>query len=264
MKNIISINDLSFFYNGKCIFDKFNLDIQENSWVTLIGNSGSGKSTLIRLILGLEKYSGNINIMNNTSIKEIRKNIGVVFSDTNSQFILDTVIDELKFPLYNLGYEDDFVLNRVNEISTIFGIKKLLSKSYKELSGGEKQLITLAVSLVTNPKILILDEALDMLDDKQKQKVLKILNKEYKTGLTIINITQNVDDMLLGSKVLIIDKGQIKAYDDTINIFNNLDVLKELKIDLPFIVDLSIKLKYYGLVNKIYLDMQELIDAIWK
>lgn len=267
MENIISIKDLSFEYENKKIFENINLEIKKNKWLTIIGNNGSGKSTLIKLILGLEKFDGSI-IVDSIDVsknkKEIRKIIGIVFADPDSQFILDSVEDELEFPLKNLNLSVEEIKKRKEEIITSLGLKKILKNKPTELSGGEKQLVALAVSLIINPKILILDEALEMLDNKQKEKVLKIIRKKQKKGMTIINITQYNDDSLIGDDVLVLDTGKIKLMGSKEEVFNNYKIFENLKLDLPFIVDLSIKLKYYDLVDKIYFDMEELVDDIWK
>lgn len=267
MKNIITIKNLSFEYDKKKIFENFDLEIKKKNWLTIIGSNGSGKSTLVKLILGLEKFNGTIMVDNydvNENIKEIRKIIGVVFSDPDSQFILDSVEDELEFPLKNLNLPDEEINKRKEDIISSLGIKSLLKSKPTELSGGEKQLVALAVSLIINPKILILDEALEMLDYKQKDKVLKLINKMKKRGMTVINITQYVDDSLLGDDVLVMDSGKVKLIGSKEEVFNEYKVFEELKLELPFLVDLSIKLKYYDLVDKIYFDMEELVDVIWK
>lgn len=267
MKSIISIKDLSFDYDNKIIFKNFNLEIEEKKWLTILGNNGSGKSTLIKLILGLEKFKGqiivdNIDVCNNLS--KIRQIIGVVFSNPDSQFILDSVSDELEFPLKNLNYSNNDIIERKDNIINALGLKKFLKSKPTELSGGEKQLVALAVSLIVNPKILILDEALEMLDFKQKEMALKLINKLVKKGLTVINVTQDINDSLLGDNILVLDAGMIKLNGSKEDVYNNYKTFEELKLDLPFIVDLSIKLNYYNVVNKIYFNMEELINDIWK
>ena len=282
MKNIISIKNLSFFYEDNKIFDNLNLNIKENKWVTLLGNNGSGKSTIVKLILGLYKFDGEIiidglNLLEN--IEEIRKKIGIVFSDPNFSFVLDNVDDELEFSLRNLNLEESEIQKRKQEIVRELGISKLIGSNPKDLSGGEKQLValatalaithqqmieTLATALVIKPKILILDESLEMLDCKQKEKVVKIIKKYYKKGMTVINISQNVEDSLLGDEIIIMDNGKIILDGSKEEIFENEKRIKELGLELPFIVDLSIKLKYYGMVDKLYFDIEELIDVIWK
>lgn len=267
MKNIISIKNLSFFYDNKIIFDDLNLDIEEGKWITLIGNNGSGKSTLIKLILGLYKFDGKILVDDLDvlkDIKEIRKKIGVVFPDPNYNFVLDSVDDELEFSLRNLNLSETTIKKRKLKIINNLNLNRFINSNPKDLSGGEKQLVALATALIINPKILILDESLEMLDFKQKENVLKVIKEYYKEGMTVINITQNIDDTLLGGDVIVMDSGKVILNGSKTEVFSNEKTFKELGLELPFIVDLSIKLKYYGLIDKFYFNMEELVDDIWK
>ena len=79
----------------------------------------------------------------------------------------------------------------------------------------------------------------------------------------IINITTYMDDTLLGDNIIIMDKGKIVLNGTKEDVFEQNDIIKKVGLDLPFIIDLSIKLKYYGLVDRIYFNMEELIDVIW-
>lgn len=267
MKNIVTIQNLSFFYDNKMIFDNLNLNIEEGKWITLIGNNGSGKSTLVKLILGLYKFDGKIlvdNIDITENIKEIRKKIGIVFSDPNYNFVLDSVEDELEFSLRNLNLNETTIKKRKTKIIGELGLKNLLNSNPKDLSGGEKQLVAIATALIINPKILVLDEALEMLDSRQKETVIEVIKKNYDDGMAVINITQNIDDTLFSDGIIVMDDGKIILNNSKEEVLSNERIFKELGLELPFIVDLSIKLKYYGLVDKLYFDMEELVDDIWK
>ena len=232
MKNIISIKNLSFFYDDKEVFKNLNLDIEQSKWITIIGSNGSGKSTLMKLLLGLMQFEGTIvvdNLKLPEDIKQVRKEMGIVFSDPNNQFILDNISDELEFSLRNLNFSEEEIEKRKDEIINEFGLKKLLKLNPKDLSGGEKQLVALAVNLVTNPKILILDESLEMLDFKQKEKVIKIIKKYYKKGMTVINVSQNIEDTLLGDEIIVMEKGNILLQGTKEKVFLEEKKFKELK-----------------------------------
>ncbi len=267
MSSIIKINDLSFSYEDKKIFKKLNLEIEQNRWLTVVGANGSGKSTLVSLILGLKEYEGQILVEDFDVLKSkklIRKKIGVVFDDPDNQIIHDMVDDELSFILQNMGLSISEINQKKEEIVNALGIKKILKLKPSDLSGGEKCLAVLAASLVKNPDIIILDEALEMLDNLQKNKVIKLLKNRLKAGATIINITQDIEDSLIGDDILLMDNGKVILYDTKESFFNHDEEIKKYNLELPFIVDLSIKLEYYGLTNKIYLDMEELVNEIWK
>lgn len=264
---VISIENLSFSYEDKQIFKNINLEIEENRWLTVLGSNGSGKSTLVSLILGLKEYEGKIEVNGMDVFKNkkiIRKMISAVLADPDSQIIHDTVDDELSFPLQNIGMSMPNINLKKEEIVNALGIKKLLQLKPSELSGGEKILVAIATALMTDSEIIILDEALEMLDNVEKNRVIKLLKKRLKQGATIINITQDIEDSLLGDDILLMDDGNVVLYDTKEAFYNNDEEIKKYGLSLPFIVDLSLKLQYYGLVQKIYFDMEELVNAIWK
>ncbi len=269
MKSIISIEDLNFKYGEKEIFNHFYLCIEENSFTTLVGLNGSGKSTLVRILLGLIKADGYIRICDNVLIKEninyIRRDIGVVFENPDNQFVAETVRDDIAFSLENLNYKPKEIGHKINEIAETLKIEHILEKEPHHLSGGEKQLVALASALITEPKILILDEAFTMVDSEIKERIYKII-KDYKKehSLTVLNITHDIEDTLYGDKIVVIDEGKLIISDTTKEVLGREKMLNDLGIKLPFIADLSHKLRYYGLVDDIILDMDEMVSLLWK
>lgn len=269
MHNIISIKDLSFNYGDKNIFNKFSLNIKEGSFTTILGANGSGKTTLLKLILGIYDFTGQIYVdgvtLSKKTKKEIRKKIGVVFDKPDETFVSDIVIDDIVFSLENLRYSKKEIDDRINELSRLLDIERLLYKRVNELSGGEKQLVAIACALAHNPKILILDEAFAMLDLYTKEKIFDVLKDLHqKTNITIINITHSANDSLHGDNIIVVDEGKLILKGETKRVLAEEKTFKELGIELPFMAELSIKLKYYGLIDEIILDMNEMVDKLWK
>lgn len=267
--NIIDIRNLTFKYEEKLIFDKFNLSIEENSFTTIIGLNGSGKSTLIKILLGLLPADGEIKIndmlLEKNSIKEIRKLIGVVFENPDNQFVAETVMDDIAFSLENLQFKPRDIRIKVKDIANYLGISHLLEREPHSLSGGEKQLVALASALVHDPKILILDEALTMVDVKIRNQIYKILKEINETkGITIINVTHDIDELLYGKDIIVIDDGNVILKGSKEEVLLEEKVFNKLGLELPFMVSLSIKLMYYDLIDKLYFDMNEMVNAIWK
>ena len=269
MDNIITIKNLYFSYDNKVIFSDFSLDIEKGKFIHIVGPNGSGKSTLVKILIGLLKFSGNINIyrMNlcDDNILDIRKNIGVVFENPDDIFVSETVLDELVFPLENLRYSRKEMQKKIDKVLELIPISHLLNKNPHYLSGGERQLVSFACALILEPKILILDEAFTMVDGIEKQKLLKLLKKicnDKKT--TIINITHDMEETVYGDKIVVINKGKLIFYDDKKEVYRNEKELKKIGLELPFMVDLSNRLSYYGLVDKVILDMNEMVRQLWK
>lgn len=269
MTNIIEIKDLNFSIQQKTILKNLDLTIKKGSFTTILGPSGSGKSTLIRLLVGLEKSNGHISIddtiLNSNNLKEIRKKIGLVFENPDNQFIAETVENDIIFTLENLSYSKQEIKNRLEKIVERLKLESILYKSPHDLSGGEKQLVALASALVMEPQILILDEAFAMIEPKTKTEILTQLQKIHKeTDITILMITHDTNDSLYGDNIILMQDGSIIAQGTKEEIYQYEKLFRELDLELPFMVDLSIKLKYYGLVDKIIYSMNEMVDVIWK
>lgn len=269
MDNIIKIKNMSFSYKDKIIFENFDLDIEKGKFIHIVGPNGSGKSTLIKILLGLLKAEGYINVyrmnMCEDNLMDIRRNIGVVFENPDNTFVAETVADDIAFSLENLQYTSKTISEKINKISKYLNIESLLEKNPHYLSRGEKQLVALASALVTEPKLLIIDEALNMLDGIDKENILKLLKKLVKEKkITVINVTHDMEDTIYGDKIIVLDNGQILLNDDKKTVYKEEKLLKKIGLELPFMVDLSNKLRYYGLVDDDILSMNEMVNHLWK
>lgn len=268
MNNIIRIDKLNFKYKDKQIFNNLNLNIERGSFVSVIGPNGSGKSTLIKILTGLLKYEGYINIdgyhLNDFYLKEIRRKIGVVFDNPDNHFVSELVMDDLAFSLENLQYSKEEIEKEINYIAKKFKIENLLDKEPRNLTNSEKQKVAIAGSLIFNPKILILDESLHELTPKDKNNILKIL-KEYQKEkeLTILMITHNLENTLYSDRIVVLENGNIYLDASIKEVYNNKEKLSKLKLNLPFIVNLSYKLQEEGIINKIYTNEKELMEDLW-
>lgn len=258
MENIIEIKELTYSDKDILIFDKLNLEIKKGSFTTIIGPNNSGKSTLVKILLGIIKTESNI-IINNKDITNIDKNIiGYIPNNINDSIIMDTIIDEITL--------NDKVDNKeLNKLLEEFNLKDRKYENPKNLSNGEQQLIYIISSLVRKPKIIICDESFTNLDNLVKDKVLKILKKLcFEKGITIINVTNDTEDILYGDSVAIISNKKILINDKKENIIGNEKLFKKLNLKMPFMAELSLKLGYYGLLNNIETDMNRMINKLWK
>ena len=190
MSEIIKIENLNFGYNKDLLYENFNLTIEEGDWVSILGANGAGKTTLVKLIIGLLNNHETIKIddmvLNRKNIREIRKLIGVVFDNPEIQFVSETVKDEIAFTLENLQIPKEEIHELVTEVAKRLKITDLLDIEPHRLSGGQMQKVALASALVLKPKILILDEALSMIDPYDKTEIMKMLKKYHKDTNTTI------------------------------------------------------------------------------
>lgn len=269
MDEIIRILKINFNYPEKNIFSDFSLEIKRGDFVSIIGPNSSGKSTLIKILTGILPASGFIIIdgyaLNKDTLKEIRRKMGIVFSDPNYHFVGETVMDDLAFSLENLQYSREEITNSINNIANIFKIKNILENDPNKLSNSDKQKVAIAGALIHNPRMLLLDDAFHELTPLSKEKIFSVL-KEYQKeyGLTIIMSTNAIEDALYSDRTIVLDQGKIYLDGKTKDILLKEKELNCLGLKKPFMVDLSLKLKLYDLIDKAYFNMEELVDDLWK
>ena len=254
--------------NYEKIFKNLNLEINKGDFITIVGKSGSGKSTLFKIITGLietKSISFNKQKLNEKTKEKIRKNMGIILGNPIDNFVCETVIENIIFSLENLQLEKEEIDLRLNKIIKELKIEHLLNCNVNKLSGGEQQLIALASVLITNPKIIILDESMIMLDGYQKDIVLKLLKKlNREKKITIINFTNDIEQSTYGKTIALIDDKTIVLHKPLKEAFKEEKVFKKADIELPFMAELSNKLKYYELTNDIILDMNKMVNQLWK
>ena len=268
---MIEIQDLVYQYEKNSpdyIFDKLSFKLEKGSFTTLVGPIGSGKSTLIKILLGLIKVDSYIKIddlvLCSNNMKQIRMEIGVVFENPEDVFVAETVMDEIAFALENQNKSKKEIWRKVDDIADCVGLMSLLDCDPLTLSEGEKILVSLASALVADPQILILDEALSMLDEISKRKILGILKECNEKGVTILNITHDLNESLYGKDIVLLQSGKVLLQGRKEEILKQESKLKRAGLELPFLADLSIRLMYYGVLDHMILDMDEMVNAIWK
>ena len=217
------------------------------------------------MIKGTGKIKFNDEEINSKNTKNIISKIGVVFENPDDQFIGETVESDIAFSLENMQVKPNVIKRKVSAISKYLGIDSILNREPHTLSGGEKQLVALASALVKEPEVLIMDEALTMVDVDIREKIYDILKEvNKKDGITIINITHDMDEIIHGDSIMIMDNGKVVLDGLTKEVIKEEKLFNKLGLSLPFMAELSMKLKYYGLVEDIILDMNEMVDILWK
>ena len=269
MQDIIEINNLIFRYKSKFIYNDFSISIKRASWVTIAGPNGSGKTTLVKILSGLVKSYAKINIfgkpLNKDNAFDIRKEIGFVFDNPDNFFACETVEDELAFSLENLAENPKTIKKKISDISKLLKIEKFLKENPYDLSGGEKQKVALACALMLEPRILILDEALNMIDINEKKEILKILNDyNKKKRVTIIFLTHDLNEALYSDRLVVLNEGKIVIDGPYNEVLSEERVMRKIGLEVPFFIELCQKLKVYGLVDEISSDLEGLVSKIWK
>lgn len=263
MKDIIEIEGLTFKYNNKLIFDKLNLNIIRNKFTTIIGPNNCGKGILSKILLGIIKADANIKIdnleLNQHNVKNIRNMIGYIPNSIENVMLMDTVLDEI------LMFNDKIDNNKLENLLKYFEIEDILNVNPKHLSDGQKQLIYIISQIASNPKIIMLNKSLTLLDNLTKEKVLNLLKKIcVENKITIINITNDTDEIIYSDYVVVINDGKVLINGLKEEVIDNEKLFKKLNLKIPFMVELYQKLKYYGLINKLELNMDKMVNKLWK
>ena len=234
---MIEVNNVSFSYNDDIqTLSNLNLKINDQESVGIIGANGAGKSTFLKLLVGLElNYKGTININNlkveKKNLTEIRKDIGYVFQDSDSQLFMPTVYEDVAFAPRNYGFSKEEVDKRTMKALKSVGIEDLKDKSIYRLSGGQKKLVSIATVLSLKPSTLIFDEPTVALDPKNRRRFINVINSLDETKI----ITSHDLDLIYDtcSRTILISKGKIIADGETKSILTDEELLENNGLELP-------------------------------
>lgn len=243
----VSIQDLGWKYAGRKNFaiEHINLDIEEDTFTSIVGPNEHGKTTLVSCIKGLIPNSfhgvwrGKVVIfgqdVRELSAQVLADEIGFVFADPEAQFTSMTVEEELVFGLENIGLPLNEISGRLEWVTEITLISDLLDKPPYEISGGQKQRVAIASVLAMKPRIMILDEPTSMLDPLGKDFIFEILtNIKKEQDLTIIVVEHNIEQVApLSDQMILMYEGSIAKFAPPSEFFENSDFLYEHGISVP-------------------------------
>lgn len=259
----IQISNLQFSYLDNQIFRKLNFYLGEGKSLSIVGASGTGKTTLLKLLKGGMEYEGEIlindKLVGKGSGSGLKDSVLVVFRD--SIFLCDTVKDELKFGLENMGLEPSEIQKRIDFMNDFFCVKNWFSRSVSSLNKVEKVLLMILSSAIMYPAYLAIDDLMCELSERNK---ILLVNYLKCISVTLINVTSDMEEVMYTDNLLCLYDG-ISAIDgQVLDVLKNETVLKRLGFSLPFIIDLSIKLNMYSLLDKIYFSKEVLVKDLWK
>jgi len=252
----IRINNLSY----KNIINNLNVVIGSSSWVSVIGN---GKTTLAKLLIGELDSDGLININNTVidkyNIRDLHNTVYYLDHDSDMSFVSSTVLGNILFAM--TGYSNYMQDKRLQALVDYFEIADLLYKNPNNLSGGQKELIAFVSTIILNPQVLIIDDSFSLMDGLTKKRVYSLLKRYVEQGMILINMVSDSDDLMYSDGIIVLDKNiSIIRKED----LANEHILKNIGYNLPFVLDLSNKLKYYKMIDRYYVDTSKLVNAIWK
>lgn len=206
---LIEFRRAAVTYDGEPVLQPLTVSLAEQR-IGIIGSNGSGKSTTVRMINGLiEPTSGEVlydGLSPQSNGKEIRKRVGFVFSDAESQIVMPRVADDVAFSLRRFKLPRDEVRRRVTEALDRFGLADRAEHSPHTLSGGEKQMLALASVLVIQPDTIIADEPTTLLDLRNRRRIVREL---MALPQQLIVVTHDLEMLREFERVLVIDDGSL-------------------------------------------------------
>lgn len=263
MKNdIIKINNLNY----KDVFNEFSINIKQDKLVTISGPNNCGKTTLIRLLSRQIKSKNAIKILDKSlesyKITELNNIIQSIIPK-EIEFITNTIEDEFKFYLNNSQLNDKE--NLYKKVIKDLKLNKYKKTNPKDLDTTTLIKLQLALSLVKLPKIVLIDSISSYLTKKEMKEIMDILKKyieEY--NLTIIMTTNNLFDTIDSNYLYIISESKIILEGPPIEVLQKDNILNKVGLQVPFMIDLSVKLRDYDLIQDIELDKNRMVDTLWK
>jgi cobalt/nickel transport system ATP-binding protein len=206
---LLSLDNIEFAYGdadsgARPVLDGYSMRINRGEVVSLTGPNGSGKTTLMRIINALEfpnagqyRLGGTlvtrVLMQNQSFAKQLHQKIGFVFQNSDTQLFCPSVQEEIAFGPRQMGLSEEEIEHRVNSISSMFQLERLMDRAPYRLSGGEKKRVAIACCLSLRPELLVLDEPTDGLDEDNTWLVIRLLRALAQSGMTILISTHHSD-----------------------------------------------------------------------
>lgn len=208
---VIEVRGVSHAFGDRVVLRDIDLELRERR-IAVIGANGSGKSTLARMLNGLVVPDHGKVLVNGLDTSKhgaaVRKLVGFVFTDPDAQILMPTVGEDVAFSLRRLGLSDEAMAARVRTALTRFGLQGHVDAPAHLLSGGQKQLLALTAVLVTQPRVLVLDEPTTLLDLRNTARVADALRE---LDQQVVLVTHDLDSFDDFDRALVMDEGVVVA-----------------------------------------------------
>ena len=274
----IKVENLAYSYPGLeqgqsvRVFEDLELQIEQGSFVAILGSNGSGKSTLAKHFNAILLPSGGkchvygMDTADEELLIAIRRSVGMVFQNPDNQIVANVVEEDVAFAPENLGVASPMIRHRVDNALKQVGMYHYRTHSPNLLSGGQKQRVAIAGVIAMEPKCIVLDEPTAMLDPKGRREVMETvarLNREK--GITVVLITHHMDEAAKADRVVVIHRGVIRADGNPKEVFSDIEYMHELGLAAPETVELCHELNKLGFELPLdLLETEDCAQAIYK
>ena len=252
---IIKTENLHFTYEGDELetLHGVDLEIEEGSFVAVLGHNGSGKSTLAKLFNGiLLPTSGRvlvdgIDTTHEDRLLDVRRTVGLVFQNPDNQIVANVVEDDVAFAPENLGVESGEIRRRVDEALKTVGMYEYRLHAPHLLSGGQKQRVAIAGVLAMRPRCIVLDEPTAMLDPIGRREVISTVTRLCREqGITVVLITHHMSECVGADRLVVMSEGAVIADGTPREVFSQVELLKREGLSVPATTELIYSLNAGG------------------
>ena len=262
----IILDNVSYTYQegtpfASAALSDVSLSIEDGSYTAIIGHTGSGKSTILQLLNGLlVPTEGSVRVFDtlitstsvNKQIRQIRKQVGLVFQFAENQIFEETVLKDVAFGPQNFGVSVEEAEAIAREKLALVGIdESLFERSPFELSGGQMRRVAIAGILAMEPKILVLDEPTAGLDPIGRKELMTLFKKLHQDGITIVLVTHLMDDVAeFADQVYVMEKGKLVKGGKPSLVFQNVEFMEKIQLGVPKITRFAQRLAERGVSFK--------------
>ena len=259
----IILDNVSYTYQegtpfASAALSDVSLSIEDGSYTAIIGHTGSGKSTILQLLNGLlVPTKGSVRVFDtliistsvNKQIRQIRKQVGLVFQFAENQIFEETVLKDVAFGPQNFGVSVEEAEAIAREKLALVGIdESLFERSPFELSGGQMRRVAIAGILAMEPSILVLDEPTAGLDPIGRKELMALFKKLHQDGITIVLVTHLMDDVAeFADQVYVMEKGKLVKGGKPSLVFQNVEFMEKIQLGVPKITRFAQRLVDRGI-----------------
>lgn len=236
------------------VLEEVSLSIEPGSFVAILGHNGSGKSTLAKhmnaILLPLEGsvYVDGIDTTDQERLMSVRATVGMVFQNPDNQIVASVVEEDVAFGPENLGVEPEEIRRRVHQALDDVSMSRFARHAPHLLSGGQKQRVAIAGVLAMRPRCIVLDESTAMLDPVGRKEIMDTvlqMNRQY--GITVVLITHHMDEAAQAQRLIVMKEGRIAADGPPAQVFQDVEGIRALGLEVPETVSLLHELRTCGL-----------------
>ena len=252
---IIKTDNLHFTYQGdeKETLHGVNLEIEEGTFVAILGHNGSGKSTLAKLFNGIllptegRVLVDGIDTTHEDKLLQVRAAVGLVFQNPDNQIVANVVEDDVAFAPENLGVDPAEIRRRVDAALKTMGMYEYRLHAPHLLSGGQKQRVAIAGVLAMQPKCIVLDEPTAMLDPVGRREVVSTVTRLCREeGITVVLITHHMSECVGADRLVVMSDGNVIADGTPRDVFSQVELLRSEGLSVPTTTELIYDLDAAG------------------